>query len=108
MAERRLKESREIDGIDAIVDSVAAAYGYESLKEEQKSIILTFVKGKDVFGCLPPGFGKSACFLLLPSIFDRLHTQPSGTNMVLLIASLSAKCASSFLKHFRHGSRRHC
>ena len=38
MAERRLKESREIDGIDAIVDSVAAAYGYESLKEEHKTV----------------------------------------------------------------------
>ncbi len=73
------------------MDSVAAAYGYESLKDKQKSIILTsFVKGKDVFGCLPTGFGKSACFLLLPSIFDRLHTQPSGTNMVLVIAPLTS------------------
>ncbi len=70
------------------MDSVAAAYGYESLKEEQKSIILTFVKGKDVFGCLPTGFGKSACFLLFPSIFDRLLSKALSTHVLLALEDI--------------------
>ena len=30
------------------------------------------MKGKDVFGCLPTGFGKSACFLIFCKAFDLL------------------------------------
>ena len=36
------------------------------LKEEQKTVITSFVLGRDVFAVLPTGFGKSLCFACLP------------------------------------------
>ena len=63
------------ESIDEVVSSVAGEYGYTQLKAEQKSVIVSFVKGKYVFGSLPTGFGKSICYMLLPMIFDVLKTK---------------------------------
>ncbi len=32
----------------------------------------TFISGKDVFGVLPTGYGKSLCYACLPAAFDFL------------------------------------
>ena len=40
------------------------------LKNEQKEAIYEVYGGKDVFVCLPTGFGKSVCFQILPFLFD--------------------------------------
>jgi len=36
-------------------DSVAASLGYPHLKEEQRSVIINFVTGNDVFTVMPTG-----------------------------------------------------
>ena len=41
-----------------------------SLKEQQRRSIRAIFDGKDVFVCLPTGFGKSLCFQTLPFVFD--------------------------------------
>ena len=78
------------DKVESIIDSAASYHGYIDLKEEQKSIIKHFIHGQDVFGCLPTGFGKSVCFLLLPYIFDNLRSKPIGTSQILVIAPLTS------------------
>ena len=47
--------------------------GIEALKPLQREAIRTFALGRDVFVCLPTGFGKSLCYALLPLVFDRLR-----------------------------------
>ena len=38
-----------------------------NVKEEA---VRAFVKGKDVFGILPTGYGKSVIYAILPLLFD--------------------------------------
>ena len=40
------------------------------MKEEQLEAVVGVLKGLDVFGILPTGFGKSLYFACLPSVFD--------------------------------------
>ena len=46
--------------------SVAKELGYPNLKPERLEVVETLVKGRDVFGVLPTGYGKSLCFGCLP------------------------------------------
>ena len=46
--------------------------GYTTLKDEQMSVITSFVRGNDVFAVLPTGFGKSFCYTCLPLVFYHL------------------------------------
>ena len=57
---------------DAVRDAVLKL-GYLNLKEKQHEVILSFVKGNDVFVSLPTGSGKSLCFAVLPRTFDILR-----------------------------------
>ena len=45
--------------VESIVDEVASSIGYSSLRVEQKTGLLQFLSGKDIFVCLPTGYGKS-------------------------------------------------
>ena len=56
-----------------------------TLKPEQCEIICSFISGKDVFGVLPTGFGKSLCYQCLPLIFDKLTTD--GLQSIILVIS---------------------
>ncbi len=48
-----------------VITEVASVVGYKLKKEQQKSI-LELVSGKDVFVCLPTGYGKSlSCHMFL-------------------------------------------
>ena len=49
------------------IDSACSTVGIASLKAKQREAITRFVRGEDVFICLPTGFGKSLCYALLPS-----------------------------------------
>ena len=49
--------------------------GFVSIKEEQCMAIKAFVSVRDVFVCLPTGFGKSLCYASLPVVFDILNGQ---------------------------------
>lgn len=51
----------------------AARFGVETLKPEQEGAIRGFLKGSDVFVCLPTGYGKPLCFGLLPLVYDYLR-----------------------------------
>ena len=59
------------------------------MKPKQLEVVMGFLKGHDVFGVLPTGFGKSLCFGSLPSIFDQLLSE-KDSSIVLLITPLTA------------------
>ena len=48
-----------------------------------------FIDGKDVFVCLPTGFGKSLCFITLPVIFDLIRA-PCDPSIVVVISPLNS------------------
>ena len=51
-------------------EAVAAAgrFGIDVLKTKQEDVIKAFVGGRDMFICMPTGYGKSLCFMLLQYI----------------------------------------
>ena len=62
-------------------------YGYQSLKPEQKSTVISFMEGNDVFITLPTGFGKSLCYFCLPLVFNALKDS-TAWSVVLLVSPL--------------------
>ena len=66
-----------------------------SLKKEQKQAIYAVYSGKDVFVCLPTGFGKSACFHILPFLFDHKRGLVGGGNgsCAIIVSPLTALMA---------------
>jgi len=55
------------------INSIVKKYwGYDSLKDKQMDIIKHFIKGKDVIGLLPTGFGKSMCYLIPPLVTNKV------------------------------------
>ena len=49
----------------------AAKYmGYMSIREEQTKAVKGILSGRDVFVCLPTGYGKTLCYSILPKAFD--------------------------------------
>ncbi len=60
-----------------------------TLKEKQLEAIISFVSGRDTFVLLPTGYGKSICYAILPSVFDKIK----GTiYMYILIKNLYKLC----------------
>ena len=51
---------------------VTERLGYKEMKPEQEELVKEFISGRDVFGILPTGFGKSLCYGCLPLVFDEL------------------------------------
>ena len=58
-----------------------------SLKPEQKEVLMEFVCGNDVFVCLPTGYGKSLCYMLLPVVHDLLRGH-HNSSLILVISPL--------------------
>ena len=46
----------------------AERFGIDALKPEQGDAFKAFVGVRDVFVCLPTGYGKSLCFAMLPYV----------------------------------------
>ena len=71
-----------------MIKSAVNGLGYTCLKAEQQSIISSFVRGNDVFGVLPTGFGKSLCYTCLPMVFDdRLFSGSSSADSVIVVVT---------------------
>ena len=61
-----------------------------SLKEEQSSAIRAIYDGRDVFVCLPTGFGKSLCYHTLPFVIDHklsLAGQEGARSSAVIVVS---------------------
>ncbi len=43
------------------------------MRKEQEQSVLQLASGKDVFVCLPTGYGKLLCYTLLPYVFDHIR-----------------------------------
>ena len=76
---------------------VAFSIGCSSVRVEQKTALLQFLSGNDIFVCLPTGYGKSLCYILLPLIFDRLNTQISLTSVILVVSPLVSLTSTAWL-----------
>ena len=61
--------------------------GYCELRPNQTAAVRSFLKGRDVFVCLPTGSGKSLCYCLLPYPFDTLR-HGERNSMVLVVSPL--------------------
>ncbi len=60
------------------------------LKDEQRRSMQAVFDGRDVFVCLPTGFGKSLCYQALPFIFDRKCDSSGAVNCVIVFSPLVA------------------
>ena len=60
---------------------------------KQREVVEAFVCGRDVFVCLPTGYGKSFCYGCLPIVFDCLRGQTSSIVVVVtpLVAIMKEK-----------------
>ena len=95
MAEKSGRKRRriEVDSdarksyFEEILCNCARRYGYQSLKPEQKSAVIAFMEGNDVFITLPTGFGRSLCYFCLPSVFDALKDS-TAWSVVLVVSPL--------------------
>ena len=77
--------------------STALAYSLEQLglshvvfKEEQRAAIKSMYEGRDVFVCLPTGFGKSLCYQTLPFVLDYKGGSSTSSNAVIVVSPLIA------------------
>eukprot|EP00731_Ephydatia_muelleri_P008811 Em0004g1149a len=61
--------------------------GYCELRPNQRAAVRSFLKGRDVFVCLPTGSGKSLCYCLLPYPFDTLR-HGERNSLVLVVSPL--------------------
>ena len=61
-----------------------------TLKEEQVLAVKAVYLSKDVFVCLPTGYGKSVCYQVLPFLMDHKHNRPEGTSAILVVSPLLA------------------
>ncbi|XP_003389188.1 PREDICTED: uncharacterized protein LOC100639792 [Amphimedon queenslandica] len=73
--------------MDSCLTEAAELLGYRNLKDEQISCLTEFLSGRDVFVILPTGFGKTACFTLLPFAFDKYQKRDSGNKAIIIVVS---------------------
>ena len=74
--------------LEAAIDSAVEAIGLTALKPLQRQAVKSFCTGHDVFVCLPTGYGKSYCFVLLPLVFDRVLGRDGS--IVLCVSPLTS------------------
>ena len=72
--------------IDNAISKATKELGYNELRPNQLAAITSFVNGRDVFVCLPTGSGKSLCYCLLPTVFDKLKACTQSSIVVVVIS----------------------
>ena len=70
------KASGKMNDVD--LDGLASDLGFV-LKVEQKEDVESLLRGKDVFGVLPSGFGKSLIFQLFVLAKNRASSSPNAS-----------------------------
>ena len=77
--------------ISAAIDRACTEAGIWELKQHQKNVVISFVKGVEIFGSLPTGYRKSLIYALLPSLFDCLRQKHGaiGRSIVVCVTPLS-------------------
>ena len=73
--------------LDGMIEKAAREPGYRTLRPKQLEVIRAFVSGHDIFVSLPTGSGKSLCFALLPSEFDRMWGLTETTASIVIVVS---------------------
>ena len=68
----------------------ASILGYGCLKSEEEEVVDEFVKSNDVFVCLPTGYGKSLCYMILPVLFDILYGRDCSYSTIIIVTPLIA------------------
>lgn len=59
--------------LNCSIAKVKEKFGFKiELKPEQLEIIKSVIEGKDVFGLLPTGFGKSMTYIFIPLVLDEV------------------------------------
>ena len=76
--------------IEAIACRVAAAAGFQRLKQEQVQAVVEFIRGRDVFVSLPTGYGKSLIYGILPAVIEIARGHPPKMSIALVTSPLSA------------------
>ena len=80
--------------IEAIARRVAAAAGFQRLKQEQVQAVVEFVHWRDVFISLPTGLGKSLIYGILPAVVEIARGRPPKMSIALVISPLPYKNSS--------------
>ena len=75
--------------LSEVARTAAANLGYTSIKPEQESAIVSFLRGNDVFVSLPTAYGKSLCYAAFPYAFDQLRAS-SHPSIVIVVSPLIA------------------
>ena len=83
--------------IDKALDIASQRMGYERFPK-QREAVEAFISGRDVFVCLPTGYGKSFCYGCLPIDFDCLRGQTSIVVVVTPLVAIIKKKALNFEK----------
>ena len=65
------------------LDALASKLGFV-LKPEQKNAVESLLRGKDVFGILPTGFGKSLIYQLFVLAKSRMPTTSSRPTIIVI------------------------
>ncbi|XP_078356451.1 ATP-dependent DNA helicase RecQ-like [Oculina patagonica] len=76
----------------AIEASLNSFPNINKLKPEQMLVVESIVRGVDVFGALPTGFGKSLTFHVLPSVLKYLQSSDavSTASIVIVVCPLTS------------------
>ena len=84
--------------IDNAISKATKELGYNELRPNQLAAITSFVNGRDVFMCLPTGSGKSLCYCLLPTVFDKLKACTQSSIVVVVSPLISLWIGRQFLE----------
>ena len=68
-------------------DILAAAERGYLLREKQAEVVVSFVRGRDVFVSLPTGSGKSLCYTCIPWTFDELKKTGRQPKSIIVVVS---------------------
>ena len=73
-----------------------------SLKEKQLSAMKAIYEGRDVFVCLPTGYGKSLCYQTLPFLMEH---KLDGDRAIIIVSPLVALMEDQVVGLKKHGVR---